>query len=117
MSSKLSRLLNINGSVKIGGFNLKLPGFKGGLDYVPKDDFVARLHKGERVLTKEENEAYTSAEENVKTNHNVTNNMYGSNIDYAKMANAFLSALNKCKLSLDEDGMARFVQNEVYKVV
>lgn len=31
-----------------------LPGFKSGLDYVPEDDFVARLHKGEAVLTKEE---------------------------------------------------------------
>ena len=33
----------------------------GGLDYVPFDGYVAQLHKGERVLTKEENEAYSSS--------------------------------------------------------
>lgn len=32
-----------------------LPGHKSGLDYVPYDNYVARLHKGERVLTAEEN--------------------------------------------------------------
>lgn len=32
-----------------------LPGHKSGLDYVPYDNYIARLHKGERVLTAEEN--------------------------------------------------------------
>lgn len=32
-----------------------LPGHKNGLDYVPYDDYIARLHKGERVLTAKEN--------------------------------------------------------------
>lgn len=31
-----------------------LPGFATGLDYVPNDNFVARLHEGEAVLTKQE---------------------------------------------------------------
>lgn len=30
-----------------------------GLPYVPKDDYIARLHEGERVLTKAENRRYT----------------------------------------------------------
>lgn len=33
---------------------------KTGLSYVPFDNYIARLHKGERVLTKEENERYNS---------------------------------------------------------
>ena len=41
---------------------LSLPRLSVGLDYVPYDDYQALLHKGERVLTKEENEAYTSGQ-------------------------------------------------------
>ena len=31
-----------------------------GLDYVPKDNYIAKLHEGERVLTKQENKEYNS---------------------------------------------------------
>lgn len=41
---------------------LELPRLAVGLDYVPYDDYQALLHKGERVLTKEENEAYTNGQ-------------------------------------------------------
>lgn len=34
------------------------PGAKNGLDYVPYDDYLVRLHKGEKVLTAEEVRAY-----------------------------------------------------------
>lgn len=40
-------------------FSSILPGHANGLDYVPYDNYVARLHKGERVLTKQENEEYS----------------------------------------------------------
>lgn len=44
------------------GINIKeIPKLKVGLDYVPEDDFPAILHKGEAVLTKEENEVYRQA--------------------------------------------------------
>ncbi|WP_270324517.1 phage tail tape measure protein [[Eubacterium] hominis] len=45
------------------GYNMALEAVKGfhanGLPYVPYDGYTARLHKGERILDPEENEAYT----------------------------------------------------------
>lgn len=37
-----------------GGAKFTIPGFATGLDYVPHDNFLARLHEGEAVLTKQE---------------------------------------------------------------
>lgn len=42
-----------------GGFD---GSFRTGLEYVPYDGFVAELHEGERVLTKEENQKYMDGE-------------------------------------------------------
>ena len=38
-------------------------------------------------------------------------------IDYDKMANAITKALTNCKFTLDEDGFAKIVKDELYKVV
>ena len=38
-------------------------------------------------------------------------------IDYNKMANAITKALTNCKFTLDEDGFAKIVKDELYKVV
>lgn len=53
IASTLSSLLTVNANVN--GKISNLPGHKNGLDYVPYDDYIARLHKGERVLTAKEN--------------------------------------------------------------
>lgn len=59
ISDLISGVKDAFGSIgdKISGI---LPSHANGLDYVPYDNYVARLHKGERVLTKAENEEYTN---------------------------------------------------------
>lgn len=56
--SRLNKAFNFNGSSK--NSTLNLPGHKTGLDYVPYDNYIARLHKGERVLTAKENKQLMS---------------------------------------------------------
>lgn len=113
IASSLSGILTVKANVN--GNTSALPGHKLGLDYVPKDNYVARLHKGERVLTKEENEAYSEAEK--RTEKNNSSSIFNQSIDYDKMANSMLRALTGCKFTLDEDGFAKIVKDELYKVV
>lgn len=74
------------------GMGLKLPGHKDGLDYVPRDDYVARLHKGERVLTAQENAAYSKGGGGVTV---IQNNTIGSNVSRADVA----AAMEQARLS------------------
>lgn len=68
-----------------------LPGHKDGLDYVPYDNYVARLHKGERVLTAEENKRYTNGNINNKlATQNITVNFYPQSMSTAEMERAFI---------------------------
>lgn len=54
-------IINEIPGVDIGKLDrLKLPRLAVGLDYVPYDGYVAELHKGERVMTRQENEEYTN---------------------------------------------------------
>lgn len=57
-NSFASYTLTIKANIK--GSNV--PGAKSGLDYVPYDDYLVRLHKGEKVLTAEEARAYRAGE-------------------------------------------------------
>lgn len=62
------------------GFHInEIPKLKVGIDYVPEDNYPAILHKGERVLTKEENAEFmknrvkkqdASQEEAIQNNDN-----------------------------------------------
>ena len=45
-----------------GGSESVAGSFYNGLDYVPYDGYIARLHEGERVLTKEENKGLANGE-------------------------------------------------------
>lgn len=51
------------------------------------------------------------------TNYNSSSNKQVSTIDYDKMANSMLKALTGCKFTLDEDGFAKIIKDELYKVV
>lgn len=62
---KLNRITSLVSQIEAAiGANAKTSGISGshknGLDYVPYNGYVAELHEGERVLTKEENEEYSS---------------------------------------------------------
>lgn len=54
--------LNLTATVNLIPDGGGLPGFATGLDYVPHDDFVARLHEGEAVLTKLEADRWRRGE-------------------------------------------------------
>ncbi len=48
----------------VSGLGFQVPAARYGEDYVPRDDMLYRLHRGERVLTAQENQAYTSGRGN-----------------------------------------------------
>lgn len=58
---------------------------------------------------------------NIKINRSLGNETSNQEIDYNKifniLYNAFLKALNSCRLALDEDGFVKLIKNELYEVL
>ena len=93
LAGQLSSLLTIKPTIAtvagISALKASLPGHKDGLDYVPYDNYVARLHKGERVLTAEENKDYMSGNiENKVNNRNIVVQFYPQHITEQELKRA-----------------------------
>lgn len=93
--------LSVNVTPTFGGWKIPgwltfltgAPAFATGLDYVPYNDFGARLHEGEAVLTKAEAEAWRR--------HGVGGGGAPA-IDYNLMAEAMLTAFSGVSLQMDK---------------
>lgn len=73
----------------LGAFNIGVEtngSHRNGLSYVPFDGYIAELHKGERVLTADENEQYGTLFNKLSPNSNNSTNTYntsGNNIVFS----------------------------------
>jgi|GEM_PF-621800 len=64
-----------------------------GLNYVPYDGYIAELHKGERVLTKEENRNINKGGSHISINLTVNGNSSGT--DWEKIANFIVGKIKE----------------------
>ena len=69
--------LNVSGYSVTDGGNSQIPHHKSGLDYVPYDNYLAYLHKGETVLTAAEAARYRAG----NTTNNSTTNYGGVSVN------------------------------------
>ncbi len=69
---------------------------RNGLTYVPRDNYVARLHEGERILTKTENKEYSK--NSIKGNTyilNLTINNNGKEINFNQLGNFIIKKIKE----------------------
>ena len=79
-----------------GGKNKQ--GHATGLPYVPRDGYEAILHKGERVLTAQQNRQYNQGGSNVSIPKLADTIVVREDADITKIANALVKKLNESKL-------------------
>jgi hypothetical protein len=79
--------------------NYRLPSYEVGSPYIPKDQ-IAQLHKGERVLTAEENKNFT-------TSGPITNiiNINGSDLNKKEIATAVMVELDRVQSKNNKTNM------------
>lgn len=68
-----------------------------GISFIPRDDYIARLHYGERVLTKQENDEYTAGR---GSNGNTTINITTVPQSPAQTAAAITAALARARWAM-----------------
>ena len=75
------------------------------------------LYKTTDEIADNVEEKLSNISPNMNLNVGSNNNGFNLNINYNKIAQAFSSALTNCKFTIDEDGFARIIKDELYKVV
>lgn len=75
--------------------------------------------EAEKLADGVNNELEDMDSQNIGLKFTETNRTRGlsDSIDYEKLANAFLKALVRCKLSFDEDGLVKFIDNRLMEVM
>lgn len=103
-----------------------IPKLRVGMDYVPSDDFPALLHKGEAVLTAQENAIYQSAggfeglmqslsspQEKRETRITVKNEGGGEGIDYEQLGKVLGRSLAGMSVTMDGKLVGKLVARPV----
>ena len=88
MISNLSPVKKVKKFFGFGSEEVETDGsHRTGLSYVPRDNYIAKLHEGERVLTKRENEQYSATKKSSGNNYviNITVNNTGRETDWNKL--------------------------------